>query len=754
MKGVPRVNALLEIADHSTSLAKKWVDRADSQKRYATAALVEAERINYRKGIAKSLAALGGGDWFYSIPVIQQKKDASEFLKRGEGFLLRALTIAEQLNDNSLLASIYESLSLQEYLYNDNTYKVKNFQKAAFYYNKAGNKTKEGEVSTWLCEDFRSRGLFEEGIQYCNRSMQLSEGAFRKETVKEDRDYRIWQEWNSINNMAELYKLAGDYETAKHYVLKAKNFAAKYKTDFVPGSYAQLAQLFVDMGRLDSARFYLNKTSLSSYGPGNEFWYRLGKANILVALNEADSAISVLKPPFESFNQGKFSWRVLLPLAKAYNTKGNNAEALRLATESFSRVGRDQRLDLMNHYQVLSKIHAGLKNYDSAYIYLTKYYDIKDGMLNRQYLWQLNKYKTSAADAKRIAELALLQRENLIKEQQIQQHLLLQQATDSRLAILNKDNLIKGQELLLKDQRLKEQEFVRQQKESALALLGKDNKLKDQQLKQQTFIRNALLAGLFLLLVLGFVAIRFLTLKRRNERLQNEKRQAELQQQSAELHMQALRAQMNPHFIFNCLSSINKFILKNESRAASDYLTRFSRLIRTVLTNSQLSKIPLSDEVDMLRLYLDMERLRFDNGFNYNIIFTNNIEPESIYVPPMLLQPLCENAIWHGLMHKDGQGKLEVLLSSKNDVLQCEIIDNGVGRTRAAELKSKTSETHKSFGLKMTTERLALFNSSSKENSCFHVEDIFDVHGAPAGTKITLQIRNKQYQQRVENEFA
>ena len=169
-----------------------------------------------------------------------------------------------------------------------------------------------------------------------------------------------------------------------------------------------------------------------------------------------------------------------------------------------------------------------------------------------------------------------------------------------------------------------------ERKEGQIALLGKDNKIKEQQLKQEVQLKKFLIFGLIGLLLIAIFIFRNLTLKRKNSKLQverleqemkmqqlvNDKRHTELRQQATELEMQALRAQMNPHFIFNCLSSINKFILKNESRAASDYLTRFSRLIRMVLTNSQLSMISLSDEIEMLRLYLDMERLRFSNSFN------------------------------------------------------------------------------------------------------------------------------------------
>jgi len=226
--------------------------------------------------------------------------------------------------------------------------------------------------------------------------------------------------------------------------------------------------------------------------------------------------------------------------------------------------------------------------------------------------------------------------------------------------------------------------------------------------------------------------------------LQNEKVKAELEQRSSELEMQALRAQMNPHFIFNCLSSINRFVLKNETEAASDYLTRFSRLIRMVLINSQKSMIPLEDEIEMLRLYLDMERLRFKHSFDYNITFSNSVEPGAVFIPPLLLQPFCENAIWHGLMHKEGQGKLDVVVSMQDKVLHCTISDNGVGRKKAAELRSKSAELHKSMGLKITKERLALLNEDKTIETGFEMKDIADENGHPAGTKVVIKMKYKE----------
>jgi LytS/YehU family sensor histidine kinase len=256
----------------------------------------------------------------------------------------------------------------------------------------------------------------------------------------------------------------------------------------------------------------------------------------------------------------------------------------------------------------------------------------------------------------------------------------------------------------------------------------------------------------------GLYIFRQINLKRKNEKLRQEQKEQEwklkelksenkhieLQKQSAELEMQALRAQMNPHFIFNCLSSINRFILKNEGKTASNYLTRFSRLMRMVLMNSQKSLISLDDELQMLEIYLEMERLRFKDSFDYAITFLNVVESDNIFIPPLLLQPFCENAIWHGLMNKEGQGRLDIELSMEDNILNCVIRDNGVGREKAEELKSKTAEKEKSMGLKITTERLALLNKEKGIHTYYDIEDLKDENGNATGTKVILRISFKE----------
>ena len=204
---------------------------------------------------------------------------------------------------------------------------------------------------------------------------------------------------------------------------------------------------------------------------------------------------------------------------------------------------RNERI--IDNCQLLSEIFNKLGQNDSAYFYLKKYTYLKDSFLTRQFYIRLNDYKKQAEEAKKIGQIRLLQKDYLIKEQQLQQQILLKKQNETQLSLSDKNNQ-------LKDQKLKEQTLLKEQNQSQLTLLDKENKLKDERLKQQAFIRNALIGGLLLFILLGVFVFRTLTLKRKNEKLAIKKGQAELQQKVAELEMQALRAQMNPHFIFNC----------------------------------------------------------------------------------------------------------------------------------------------------------------------------------------------------------
>ena len=215
----------------------------------------------------------------------------------------------------------------------------------------------------------------------------------------------------------------------------------------------------------------------------------------------------------------------------------------------------------------------------------------------------------------------------------------------------------------------------------------------------------------------------------------------DFQQRIAETEMAALRSQMNPHFIFNCLNSIQFFTAQNDAERASDYLTKFSRLIRLVLENSKSEKVTLANELETLRLYIEMEIMRFQQKVHYSIQVDPEIAIESIQIPPLLLQPFVENAIWHGLMHKEQGGTVRVRVQQpRDDLLHIEIRDDGVGRQKAAEYKSKSATKQKSFGMKMTAERIDLINQLYHTRTRVEIIDLTDEQGQPAGTQVVVNI--------------
>lgn len=216
---------------------------------------------------------------------------------------------------------------------------------------------------------------------------------------------------------------------------------------------------------------------------------------------------------------------------------------------------------------------------------------------------------------------------------------------------------------------------------------------------------------------------------------------ANFQKRIIELELSNLRSQMKPHFIFNCLNSINRFIQLSDADTASDYLTKFSRLIRQVLDNSKEETISLDKEIQMLQLYVELEALRFSGRFEYTFHVEEQLDLSGIDIPPLLIQPFIENAIWHGLMHKEGNdGFLAVSFSQKNTFLQVSISDNGIGRAASTSLKQKSASTHISKGMEMTHERLKFIQELYRKKVEVKVYDLMDDKGNPSGTEVRLHI--------------
>ncbi len=238
----------------------------------------------------------------------------------------------------------------------------------------------------------------------------------------------------------------------------------------------------------------------------------------------------------------------------------------------------------------------------------------------------------------------------------------------------------------------------------------------------------------FLLLTALLAAVIVFCLFRR--RLQSVKRQAALKQKVAETEMMALRAQMNPHFIFNCISSIDNFILDNDKDNASDYLNKFAKLIRNILDNSKNDVVPFWKDWETLKLYLELEQLRSNNKFSYTLQADEELLNGHYKIPPLIIQPYIENAIHHGLNPLTGRkGELFLKAEIKGTVLEFTIKDNGIGRKKAAQ-KDSVSPSHQSYGMQLTKERIHLFNEEIGND--ISINDLYDENENPMGTQVVV----------------
>ena len=224
-------------------------------------------------------------------------------------------------------------------------------------------------------------------------------------------------------------------------------------------------------------------------------------------------------------------------------------------------------------------------------------------------------------------------------------------------------------------------------------------------------------------------------------RLKQVTQKNEMQSQLRELEMKALKAQMNPHFIHNALNSIQSLIINKQSEEASNYVTKFARLLRQVLENAEKNVITLDKELYSLQLYFDLEQLRLNMKINYEVVIDNSIAVSEIKLPPLILQPFVENSLWHGLSRKEGSKQLLLHISEENNWVVCTITDNGIGRQKASESYDSFPEGHLSKAVTITEKRLIDFNHTNQPGPITYT-DLYE-EGLATGTKAVILIRKQ-----------
>ena len=246
--------------------------------------------------------------------------------------------------------------------------------------------------------------------------------------------------------------------------------------------------------------------------------------------------------------------------------------------------------------------------------------------------------------------------------------------------------------------------------------------------------------GFIIISALLIIAVFMLFISVRIRKIKNrEKQKTELNKKIANIESQALRSQMNPHFIFNTLTSIQHYISNHNTDAALKYLSKFAKLMRKIMENSKQQMITVAEESNALNLYLELEVMRFEKKFEYDIVIDPNIDQNYDRIPSMLIQPYVENGIIHGLLPKQGLGKISITLQKQNDTILCIIEDSGIGRENSKKFKKNRVQQHKSMGMSITQERLEILNASLSSNINAEIIDLYD-NNEPAGTKVRLII--------------
>jgi tetratricopeptide (TPR) repeat protein len=506
----------------------------------------------------------------------------------------------------------------------------------------------------------------------------------------------------------------------------------------------------------EKAAFYYQKAYVLANAIGQNTGRSLNNLGIVAAkAGQNDAAIGYYLQAIEQYKKSKSMDMIAqtqINIAELYNAKKNFGQAIDFGQKGVETIVKLKTVTgLTEGYEVLITAYIQLGDLPKALETQRRFVAIKDSLFANSRQKELLEAQTKFESEKKDKEIQLLNRDKQLKDLALQQQnlallnqKLLTEKNQNTVKLLQQAKILQESELARTAAELEKEKNISENTITQLSLNQRDRQVEHQQLQLESK-NNSILRGVIgglILLAIGigwFIGYRQKN-RRERELWQQQKMAAEnlLNVQTSEL--KALRSQINPHFIFNCLNAVKSLVLQNQNDAASAYVTKFSRLVRLVLENSRSEWITLEQELETLTLYLDIEQMRFNNRFQYWINLENDVDTEGVKLPPMLIQPYVENAIWHGLMHKEGDGNVTIsILEKGNNQLVINILDDGIGRKKAMELKSKTATQRKSFGMEISADRIHIINQIYKTNAQVTVYDLTDeTTGEATGTRVQL----------------
>ncbi len=404
-----------------------------------------------------------------------------------------------------------------------------------------------------------------------------------------------------------------------------------------------------------------------------------------------------------------------------YNTLSKNKEVVSKALRKQNKIAEE--LELRSN--ALTLIDDSMEHLRLAQLYLKEGDESETEKSLDHYFSHISYHLIDAKEIEVIREMALVLQKQNNPEKAFQYLVRFEELSDTirnRLATLAQTSSRLG---TMGYQNFLQLEILRKNKEisdNTIALLMRQSALKEDNLKSQKTI--IFLLGAVVLIVI--IALIYIIQVSRQRRIAHQ-----------QLALRSLRTQMNPHFIFNALNSVNSFISVSDERSANQFLTEFSTLMRAVMENSEHDFIPLAKEIEILEIYIGLEHFRFKDKFDYDLTIDSSLDTDDLVIPPMLIQPYVENAIWHGLRYTETKGMLHISISMEFDNLKIVVQDNGIGRGKSEEIKTKNQRKTSSTALKNIEERVTLFNQLHDLKVAVQIENL---HDNGTGTVVTLLI--------------
>ncbi len=556
------------------------------------------------------------------------------------------------------------------------------------------------------------------GIKYRNYSHYQKAIKFHKqglETAKTAKsiEFQVF----SLNMTGVVYRRMDDYRTALNFSQEALELAEKVKNPNrgiqrgIAIAHNSMGNIYLLLKQYDLAISQFKQSQIIEKSIHNDLGLAINYQNIgyaKQAQNQIDEALIQFEKSLK-INQrinnelGKIICNS--SIANIYIHQGKVKEALSLINNNLPNIEKSGN----KYYHSFELLDLGwaqtkLKQYDKAEKNLFKGLEIA------------KEYKLKSAKATAYSYLSELYDNKNDYKKSLAYYKLAKEFGDE---LSNESNMKYVNGLIIK--------YDSERKNSKIKSLAKQNEIANLKLVKN---RNLWLASISLLALLGGLLYYFY----KNQLLKNEKKYVKLEQT-------ALRSQMNPHFIFNSLNSIKLYIIDNEKENAVYYLNKFSKLIRKILAATKEKETTLADEIETMKLYMNIENIRFSNAIKSSFNIDKNLNVNTIKVPSLILQPFIENAIWHGLSSKKGDKKISLTFEENNDnFLIITIEDNGVGRKRSSEIKEKKIHKRDSIGIKLTEDRLENFAQSYKNDFSITFVDLYDSENNPRGTKVIIKI--------------